>query len=344
MIIGIRKKFPRLQDSELPSATVIVAARNEERNIGECLNALAALEYPEGKLQFIIVNDQSTDRTEEIIDAFIKDKPIFKKINTTEEQNRLKGKTRALAQALREVNTDIVLTTDADCVVPPTWAKSMASYYTKGVGVVSGCTAQRYNNAFEGMQSLDFIYLLALGSGTINNGYPISCIGNNMSYSVNAYKAIGGYESLPFSVTEDSQLLLALTRLPGVKSIHPLDYQTLVVSKPLSSIKELFRQKKRWAIGGLDVPFYGKILMGAGWTISAAMLLFPFFYSPVTFSLFFFKFIIDVIFLSLVCNELRFKVPLKYFVVFELYYIIYIFILLFAILINKNVVWKDRKF
>ncbi len=51
---------------------------------------------------------------------------------------------------------------------------------------------------FSGMQSIDFIYLLFVASGTINIGMPITCIGNNMSYRKKAYDEVGGYENLPF--------------------------------------------------------------------------------------------------------------------------------------------------
>src|SRR5690606_31089619 len=79
-IIGAKKKFPRILDDKLPTATIIVAARNEEEKILRTLSSLDKLEYPEGKLQILIVDDQSTDSTGKIIDEFINGKPRFKKI------------------------------------------------------------------------------------------------------------------------------------------------------------------------------------------------------------------------------------------------------------------------
>lgn len=80
-IIGAKKKFYRITDDKLPTATIIVAARNEEDNILRTLESLEKLDYPDGKLQILIVDDQSTDATGKIIDDFIKDKPHFKKDN-----------------------------------------------------------------------------------------------------------------------------------------------------------------------------------------------------------------------------------------------------------------------
>lgn len=78
-ILGVKKKFPRISYDKLPTATVIVAARNEEDNILRTLLSLDKLDYPEGKLEILIVDDNSTDSTSQIIDEFICNKPIFKR-------------------------------------------------------------------------------------------------------------------------------------------------------------------------------------------------------------------------------------------------------------------------
>ena len=72
--IGVQKKFPQINEEELLTATVIVAARDEENNILRCLKSLDKLIYPDGKLEIILVDDRSNDKTGEIIDNFIKGK------------------------------------------------------------------------------------------------------------------------------------------------------------------------------------------------------------------------------------------------------------------------------
>ena len=69
-IIGCSKKFPKVEENDLPDVSVIVAARNEEENILRCLKSLDKLEYPEDKLQIILVDDRSNDNTGNIIDNF----------------------------------------------------------------------------------------------------------------------------------------------------------------------------------------------------------------------------------------------------------------------------------
>ena len=126
-ILGIRKKFGKIKEAQFPSATVIVAARDEEDNILTCLESLDKIEYPEEKLEIIIVDDNSTDRTGEIIADFIAHKPKFKCIKPKREIGELKGKTNAIANAVEVSSGEIILTTDADCTVFPGWVSEHAS-------------------------------------------------------------------------------------------------------------------------------------------------------------------------------------------------------------------------
>ncbi|MFW5701669.1 MAG: glycosyltransferase, partial [Bacteroidota bacterium] len=66
----MRKKLIYESDYE-PRVTVLVPARNEEDKIARCLDSLTRINYPEDKLEIIIVNDRSEDRTSDIIDQFV---------------------------------------------------------------------------------------------------------------------------------------------------------------------------------------------------------------------------------------------------------------------------------
>jgi len=343
-MIGASRKFPKINEPDFPTVSIIVAARNEEENIQRCLLALDRQVFPENKLEIIIVDDRSTDSTGKTIDDFISGKERFKKIVTTKEIGNLKGKTNALANAIEIAKGEVLLTTDADCEPVPDWVYTTASYYEKNVGMVNGFTTQDAINSFGGIQALDFIYLLTVASGTINLGYPISCIGNNMSYRKKAYLDVGGYENLKFSVTEDSQLLNTINKLKRYKIIYPLDVKALVNSIPCKNIKELYRQKKRWAIGGIDVPARGYFVMATAFVTNLFILLTPFYFSAVWLYLAVFKLAIDFFVLYPVHKILGLTKNLKYFFAFEIYYIIYVLILPFTLIKSRKVVWKNRKF
>jgi cellulose synthase/poly-beta-1,6-N-acetylglucosamine synthase-like glycosyltransferase len=344
LVIGASRKFPTMEEKDLPTVSIIVPARNEEKNILRCLQSLDKLIYPEGKLEIILVDDRSTDGTGKIIDEFITDKKIFRKIISKKEIGRLKGKTNALANGLEEARNEVIFTTDADCEVKPTWIKRGALYYFKNVGMVNGITTQSAFDAFSGMQSLDFIYLLIVAASTINLRNPISCIGNNMSYRKAAYDEVGGYEKLPFSVTEDFNLMMAIYKLNKYKIIFPVDKDTLVTSLPCPDLKSLFHQKKRWAVGGLGVPFRGFVIMANGFLTYLGILLTPFFYTPLCLYLIVLKVIVDIFVIYPVLKILGIKENFRYFISFQFYYLIYVLALPLLVLASRKVSWKGRKY
>lgn len=342
---GASKKFKKLNMSDLPTASVIVAARNEETNILRCLQSLDKLEYPAGRLEIIVVDDRSTDNTGSLIDGFIKGKERFKKIDTRKEIGRLRGKTNAIANGIEIASGEIIITTDADCAVHPLWALTLASYYDKDVAIVNGYTTQKAYSPFSGMQALDFMYLLVVAAGTINYGKPLSCIGNNMSYRKSAYLEVGGYEGIPFSITEDFGILMAIDKLKKYRIIYPLDENALVISEPCKNVKALYLQKKRWGVGGLDVPARGYVIMAWGFLTNVAVLLTPFFYSPEWLYMVSLKLATDFFLLYPVHRRLGLTADLKYFWSFQIYYILYVIALPLVLLFTgKKVNWKGRKY
>lgn len=342
--VGAGKKFGRIPESDFPTASVIVAARNEEDKILDCLKALDDLEYPEGKLEIILVNDNSTDSTGKIIDEFIAGKPRFRTIIPAGKIGQLKGKTNALAHALKIATGEIILTTDADCTPQKIWVKTIVSYFRKDVALVLGFTTQSGDSPFYGMQAMDFLYLQTVAAGSANFNKPTSCIGNNMAYRKSAYDEVGGYENISFSITEDMKLMQTIHDLNKYEIVYPLEKDALMVSKPLNTYKEIFWQKKRWGVGGVESKFYGYAIMASGYVAKICMLLIPFFFTPSAVYLTSFKIFTDYFFIQQIYNKLNQKLKLSHFIAFEIYFIIYVLLLPIVVLPNRKVKWKGREF
>lgn len=345
LAIGSKKKFVKTEDDKLlESSTVIVAARNEERNIENCLISLNNLEYPEGKLEIIIVNDDSDDNTEQIVRNFISDKSHFKLINPTKDFGDTKGKARAIANAIEIAKGEIILTTDADCVVSPTWVKTIASYYQDDISMVCGYTNQKWESIFQAVQDMDFIYLLTVGAGSINLGKPLSAIGNNMSYRKSVYLEVGGYEKIPFSVTEDFELLMAFKKIKNKKIIYPVDKGALVTSEPCKDVKTLFRQKKRWAIGGMNSRLDNLLIISTGLWVALFTLFVPFFFTANILYLLLLKVFTDLFMVYFIYKELNLKFNIFNFIGFQIYSIIYFTVVSVSMIFSRKVIWKGRKF
>lgn len=327
-----------------PYVSIIVAARNEENKILNCLKSLHNLNYPREKLEIIIVNDQSTDRTEEIIKDFIKDKDHFILINSETSKTHLKGKVNAITQGIDISRGEILLFTDADCTVPNDWVKETVPYFTENVGIVGGYTFLKSKRAFEGIQSLDWIYLFNIASSSATLGFPLTGIGNNLAFKKEYYNIVGGYRNIKFSVTEDYALTQEILKKTNTKMAFPLNYQTLITSLPCENFLELYRQKKRWGVGGLDMIPLGFLVFSIPFILNLLILLQILILnikllilSIIT------KILMDFILLFYSTKKLRLMSYLKYFILFEFYLFIYVTALPFIVMFSKKVIWKDRR-
>lgn len=343
-IIGLQKRFKKLTANNLPTVDIIVAARNEEKNILSCIKALNNLSYIEGKLNICLINDYSTDNTSQIIKEFIKDKPHFSLLENPPQISDLKGKANAIAYGIKNTSNEIIFTTDADCIVQENWVKSITGYYLEDTAMVCGFTSQKDDTVIGALQAADFIFLLGVASGIMNLGKPLSAIGNNMSYRRSVYNEIGGYEKIGFSITEDLRLLMAFHSMKKYKIIFPLDSDNLIISEPLQTVKQIFHQKKRWGVGGLESDIFGFAIMSIGYLANLLTLISFFFFSKTLLFLSFIKILLDYLFLKPLHQKLNLKLNFQKFIFFEIYYLLYVVILPIIVLPNKKVVWKERTY
>lgn len=343
-LAGLGKQRPKGALNHTPFVSVIIAARNEEKNIAACLRSACAQTYVSSNYEVLVIDDHSEDRTNEIAASLTRECPGVRVIPASTE-GQLRGKTNALATGIRHSKGEIILITDADCAVPTTWIEETVKMYEPTVGIIGGMTLQRASHAFEGMQSLDWAYLLGIAASAVAWKNPLSTIGNNLSFRRKAYDEVGGYEAIPFSVTEDYSLFQAITRTGKWQYRYPLSADLLVESTPCPTWKDLIRQKHRWGKGGLDMKVSGFLIMAVGFAQHALVLIGPF-YGSVFASLtgWFLKAIGDYLFLHSVLKKVNRIGELKYFPYFQLYYLVYVLALPFMVFFGRKVLWKGRSY
>lgn len=327
---------------ELPTATVLVCARDEENNIDACVRSLSQLDYPKDKLQLLVVDDKSSDRTPEILAEWQQRLPNLTVHRTGPEVGNLRGKVNALTQGMDVATGEIVMITDADATVKPDWARQYVSYYDKDTGLVASITLLEVENFGYGVQSLDWSYLLGIAAASSNMKVPLSVIGNNMSIRREAYESVGGYREIPFSVTEDYALYQAIWHKDPwtVKfRIHP---NLLVMSQACPDFRSWWRQKHRWVKGGEGLKALGYLIFIFGLLGNLSMVLAPIFlpFFPALMVVLV-KWAADLLIIIPVLTKVRMVPLLKYFPVYELY--LFLFVLSMpAMIMQKNVVWKGR--
>ncbi len=116
--VGRLKDVARAAGPDLPGVSLIVAARNEERNIEQALRSLLAQDYP--RLEIVVVDDRSTDTTAAILDGMSHEHTRLKIIHLKELPHGWLGKCRALQSGSECASGDWLIFADADIVMEPT--------------------------------------------------------------------------------------------------------------------------------------------------------------------------------------------------------------------------------
>ena len=255
-----RQKLP----DELPSVSVVVCARNEEKSIRRCLESLIRLDYPEDKLEIIVLDDESEDSTRSILEEYANQYEFITALSTENEPKNLPAKQRPLNQGIRESSGEIILITDADCAVKPGWVKGhVAAYIDEKVGIAGGITSISINsNSFPSkLQNFDQISKLTIANGCAGLGFPLTIMGNNMSFKRDAYIACGGFDTIGPSIVEDVDLMYAIVNYTDFKLAWIFDFNGIVVSTSHNNIRTFIEQRLRMFNIIKKAPIVSKILI-----------------------------------------------------------------------------------
>jgi cellulose synthase/poly-beta-1,6-N-acetylglucosamine synthase-like glycosyltransferase len=340
----LRNRRKGMNKNYCPFVSLIICAKDEEEIIESCIKSVLNLKYPAEKLEVILVNDRSSDKTGEIMKSYTDEHAHLEYLEIRESTAGLKGKANALNQALKKARGEIIFTTDADINVNPLWIPEMLAYYDEGTGAVSSYSVIKPDGFFSSLQSVDWLYMLSVACGGDGIGIPISCVGNNMSYRKNAYDSVGGYERLKFSVTEDFRLLQAIHKKTSYTTRFPLNKNTVNVTLPCPDFKSLIRQKKRWASGGLGEFNLGIVIGALSW-IAALIMLTGWLYLDLGDWLGFLigKTIIDTIFLLPSVTEFKMYKVIPYMPLFQIYFSVYVLLTSVILAGGRTVLWKNQK-
>jgi cellulose synthase/poly-beta-1,6-N-acetylglucosamine synthase-like glycosyltransferase len=265
-----RKEIIKGNNSQLPFVSVIVPARNEEKHITDCIRSIGTNNFLEEKLEIIAVNDRSSDNTLSILNKLQNEIPNLKIVNIANESQKqnLKGKPGALQAGIDNSSGEIIMFTDADCIVGEHWIETISSQYNdNNVGLVASFTNVVGNRLFDKIQAIEWTYLHTMASAGVGFGQPLGCYGNNLSVRRSNYNTVGGYRKIKFSVTEDLALLQAVHH-SGSQVRYITHKDADVDTYACETFGEYLKQRHRWAVGGLALGWRAAIFI-----ISSALLI-----------------------------------------------------------------------
>ena len=240
-----RKKMvnPR---SNLPLVSVIISARNEEKNISNLLNDLVNQSIDKNHLEILIANDRSDDRTGEIIDQFASDYSFIKTIHI-DKKHTMTPKKYALTQTIDNSSGEIIITTDADCRVPRDWVKSMSLLVQNTGKIVIGYSKIGHcKTLINEFQKIDFLGIMAANGGLLTHGIVCSGSGQNLAYKKEDFYKINGFEPVKDQTSgDDMYMVQAISSLKG--AIFNYDPDSFVSTLPKKSITGYLNQRIRWS-------------------------------------------------------------------------------------------------
>jgi len=198
------------QLSKFPLVSILVPARNEERNITSCIQSLLMQDYP--SFEIIVLDDQSGDDTLTILMEMAKENPRLKVISGSPPRENQGGKNWACSQLAKIAKGDYLFFTDADTLFQPHALRLIVTSFEKEqADLLTGFPRQKVITWGERLlvpffpwASISFIPLWFSKRLPWQN-FTVA-VGQLMLFRRDAYQAIGGHESLGTSVVDDLTL------------------------------------------------------------------------------------------------------------------------------------------
>lgn len=239
------KNQPRSADT--PFISIVIAARDEADYIGRCLDSLERQTYPTDRFEVLVVDDDSTDDTAQIVAAAGMDN--LRLLSVDDRFPEMAAKKRPLSVGIQHARGEWILTTDADCTAVPTWVACMASYMKADAGAVIGFSQLGETRSFfHRLQALDFFALMAAAAGAAGAGRPLAASGQNFAYRKSLFERVGGFREIAHRPSGDDVLLLQLLHEAWDGRVAFADDPcAFVTTHRPETPASLWQQRKRWA-------------------------------------------------------------------------------------------------
>ena len=225
--------------------SVIVCAKNEEENVANFIPILAEQNYPD--FEIVLIDDASSDGTLAVFEEFEKQYPNIRLVKVENNEAFWGNKKYALTLGIKAAKKEYLLFTDADCY--PTskdWITAMSSQFTMQKTIVLGYGKyEKIANSFLN-KIIRFETLLTAIQyfSWAKAGHPYMGVGRNMGYKKEEFFNVNGFiEHIQVRSGDDDLFINQAANAKNVTIAYTPESFTL--SKPKTSFKEFFTQKRR---------------------------------------------------------------------------------------------------
>jgi cellulose synthase/poly-beta-1,6-N-acetylglucosamine synthase-like glycosyltransferase len=263
-------KPPQQLTKDKPGVSVIICARNEERNLMEHIPVIMEQDYP--NFELVVVNDSSWDDTEAILKAMQVRYKNIHVVNLDEEKQNMQGKKFALTLGIKAAKYDYVLLTDADCTpLSDQWIASMMAHVNDTKNIVLGVSLfHRQKGWLNKIVRFDSLMTATQYVGFAQNGKPYMGVGRNLAYHRDMFFKVGGFKSHYSIASGDDDLFINQVATNKNTSVAISQHEQ-TVSAPKETWQSWYTQKRRHFT---TAPYY-KLQhkrMLALWPVSLALM------------------------------------------------------------------------
>ena len=226
------------------TVSVIIACRNEEKNIPKIVDCLKRQKFNNDKLELIFVNDHSEDKTLQLLINEQKKCSFMRVINLS---SSVEGKKNAVREGVFKSSGDIVLCTDADCEMSSFWIQTMVNYFNNSNCrfISAPVVLNKKDSLFNIYQKLELLSLVTTSAAAIGLNTPTLCNGANLGFRRNDYLQINPEEFKKFK-TDDLSLLNYFKKNFFDSIFFVKDSNAIVYTSAQNSLNSYFSQKMRW--------------------------------------------------------------------------------------------------
>jgi len=241
------------------SVSIVVPARNEEKNLPALFAALSGQRYRGGKIEIILIDDRSSDRTLGAMQAFATRKSGVRVLSIRDVPEGISPKKNALSRGIGAAKGKIIVTTDADTRPGPDWISTLVSAFRTDTGMVLGYAPYRsdgpFVSLFHRLLALEYFSMGAVAAASANSGHPSTCNGANLAFRKRSFLAAGGYGASATRVSGDDDLLMhRIHEQSGDRIVFCTSKAAAVFNNPPAGLAEFARQRIRFSSKHLDYP------------------------------------------------------------------------------------------
>ena len=262
------KEFKEKDTKEQTAFSVIIPFRNEAKNLPNLFKSISELNYSHDLVEFIFVDDASSDNSVELIKKFIPNIGMVTKVIKNKRTSN-SPKKDAISTAISIAKNNWIITSDADCILPQKWLKKFNSFIKENnpnmvVGLVN---YKAKNNFLEQFQLLDFMSMQGSTIGGFGINFPFLCNGANLAYKKDAFIRLNGFEGNNTMASGDDIFLFEKFIEDDKKSVHILkSKEATVTTFPTKTWSKLINQRTRWAaktnnLKSINVKIIGLIII-----------------------------------------------------------------------------------